>query len=133
MIAAVAVAIFEEDRVLVLRRAAGRDAGPGIWETVSGRLAEGEQPLDAARREVAEETGLAVTLRERPVDAYVARRGSAPMIVVAYRADRVSGEVRRSSEHDAHEWLTVAELEDRGVPARLIDAIVAAARAGAAT
>lgn len=41
--------------VLLLERA----ADPGFWQSVTGSLENGEAPLDAAVREVAEETGIA--------------------------------------------------------------------------
>lgn len=43
---------------LALRRAPGRPLG-GVWQPVTGKIARGETALDAARREVLEETGLA--------------------------------------------------------------------------
>ncbi|MBX3270158.1 MAG: NUDIX domain-containing protein [Sandaracinaceae bacterium] len=122
-VVAVAAVIVDGERVLALRRAPQRDAGAGLWETVSGRVEPGEDPLDATRREIAEESGLEVALDRRPIDAYAARRGEAPMIVVVYRARRVAGEVRRSDEHDEHAWVTPAELRARGAPPRLCDAV----------
>ena len=48
-----------EDRVLLLRGTDPADRSRGEWWfTPGGGLDEGEQPLDAARRELAEETGL---------------------------------------------------------------------------
>ena len=44
---------------LVLRRASGGRC-PGSWETVHGHIEAGETPADAARRELEEETGLAL-------------------------------------------------------------------------
>ena len=126
-IIAVAAAIVREGRVLAMRRAPPNDAGPGLWETVSGRLEPDEQPIDAIAREIAEETGLAIgseiALEERPVDAYVARRGERPMCVGFYAARATSGAVRRSSEHDDHAWLTPEELAARGSPPRLVEAV----------
>ena len=48
------------DRVLVLRRR----HPPGYWQSVTGALEWGETPLQAARRELYEETGLS----GRPVE-----------------------------------------------------------------
>jgi 8-oxo-dGTP diphosphatase len=45
-------------RILLARRA--REPGAGLWDLVGGFLDEGEEPLEALRREVREETGLDV-------------------------------------------------------------------------
>ena len=50
------------------RRFAAKDAGAGLWETVSGRVEADEAPLDAIAREVREETGLVVAIDPRPGD-----------------------------------------------------------------
>ena len=126
-VVAVAAVVFKGERVLAMRRAATKDAGAGLWETLSGRLEPDEQPLAALAREIEEESGLEVTIDPRPVDAYVARRGDLPMLLVVYRAEWVRGEVRRSDEHDAHGWWTPAEFRARSSLTRLADAIDRAA------
>jgi len=126
-IVAVGALIFRDERVLAMRRSAHKDAGAGLWETLSGRVRENEEPLDAIHREIAEECALRVALDERPVDVYAARRGALPMIVALYRARWVSGEVVRSDEHDAHAWWTPAEFRAGSTLTRLADAIDRAA------
>jgi 8-oxo-dGTP diphosphatase len=126
-IVAVAIAIFRGDRVLAMRRASGRDAGAGLWETISGRIAAGEDPLAAITREVREECGLEVRIDPRPVEAYAARRGDRPMTVIFFRGEHVAGEVVRSDEHDDHAWLTVEELAARTTLVRLVEAVRRAA------
>ena len=127
---AVAAVIIRGERVLAMRRSRHRDAGAGLWETVSGRVEPGESPLSAIAREITEETGLVVRVDPRPIDAYTARRGAAPMAVVVYRAAHVSGEVIRSDEHDAHAWWTPAEFRSRSTLSRLATAIDSAFDAG---
>lgn len=126
-VVAVAAVIFKGERVLAMRRAASKDAGAGLWETLSGRIEPGEEPLAALEREIDEECGLEVRIDPRPVDAYAARRGSAPMLVLVYRADWIAGEVRRSEEHDAHAWWTPEEFRRESTLERLADAIDRAA------
>jgi 8-oxo-dGTP pyrophosphatase MutT (NUDIX family) len=125
-VVAVAVVLIHEDRVLALRRAASKDVGAGVWETVAGRL-EGEESLEeAAHREVLEETGLPLANLTGPIDAYRMMRGDRDMVVVVYTGALI-GEGRepsiaRSAEHDAHAWLTLEEAE-RDMPPRLAQAL----------
>ena len=120
---AVAALIYRDGRVLAMQRSTNKDAGAGLWETLSGRVERGEEPLDAVRREIAEECGLTVDVDPRPVDAYAARRRGQPMVVVLYRAHYVSGEVVRSEEHDDHAWLTPDEFDARTPLKRLVQTV----------
>lgn len=122
LVAVVAV-IFRGGRVLAMRRAKAKDAGAGLWETLSGRVTPDEHPLDAVRREIGEECGLQVTVEARPIDVYVARRGEVPMTVIVYRAEWRSGEVVRSHEHDDHRWVTPEEFRALTTLTRLADAV----------
>ncbi len=130
-VVAVAAVVFRDGRVLAMRRAADRQAGPGLWETLSGRLQLGEAPASAVAREIAEECGLPVTVDPRPVTAYQARRAGEPMVVVVFRADAGPGEVVRTPEHDAHAWLTPEAFAERSTLRPLVDAVFLAARLGA--
>lgn len=112
-ITAVCAVIMRDTRFLSLRRAAWKDASPGVWEAVSGRLEPGEQPLEAVSREISEETGLTVTLDPRPLRALTADRAGLPMTVIYYRAASQAGEPHLSDEHDRWEWLTPAQFRER--------------------
>ena len=94
--------------VLALRRAPGRTRA-GAWEIVHGTIEPGETPVQASRRELAEETGLA------PVALYNLSRTEAfyqhdadVLAVIPVFAAFVAGgaEARLSEEHDRCEWLT---------------------------
>lgn len=124
---AVAALVFREGRVLSMRRAATKDAGAGLWETLSGRVQRGESPLAAVQREIDEECGLQVTIDPRPFEAYAATRAGEPMVVIVYRARYEAGEVRMSEEHDAFAWLFPDELAARTPLTALVQAVRAAA------
>lgn len=114
-------------RVLAMRRAADR-AGAGLWETLSGRVEQGEEPHDALLREIDEESGLTVALEPRPFATYAAARRGLPMIVILHRARWLAGEVRRSPEHDAHAWLTADAFRARSTLEKLAAVVTRALR-----
>ena len=122
-IVAVAAIIVRDGKVLAMRRAADKDAGAGLWETLSGRVELGEEPLDAVRREIAEECGLAVRLEPRPLTVYHAKRNDEPMMVIVYRAHYGSGEVVMSDEHDDYGWVTAEDFAKRSTLAKLVNAV----------
>jgi 8-oxo-dGTP diphosphatase len=123
-VVAVAAIIFREgSKILAMRRAATKDAGAGLWETLSGRVPLGEEPLESIRREIQEECGLTVSVEEQPFTTYQAFRNTLPMIVIVYRAHYVSGEVILSDEHDAFEWLTPAEFAERSTLTKLVETV----------
>jgi len=119
---AVTVLVFRADRMLSMRRAATEEAGPGLWEGVSGRVRAGEDPVAAARREVDEETALRVNVQMTPITAYAALRRGEPMTVIVFSAEHEEGEVVLSEEHDAYRWCGLRELTEMGVPEKLVDA-----------
>lgn len=121
-IVAVAAIIVRDGKILAMRRAAN-NVGPGLWETVSGRVDAGEEPFDAVRREIAEESGLTVAVEPRPLTSYQATRAGEPMMVIVYRAEYVSGEVVRSDEHDEHAWLSAAEFAERSTLTKLVETV----------
>lgn len=122
-VVAVAALIVREGRVLSLRRAPDNLAGPGLWETVSGRIEHGEAPLAAVKREIIEETALEVEVEERPWAAYPALRRGQPMIVIVFRARYLRGAVQISHEHDAYAWLDADELAARSTLTLLVDSV----------
>jgi len=52
----------ETGKILLVKRADDYDFRPGEWEFMSGRMNQYEEPEDALRREVKEETGLDVEI-----------------------------------------------------------------------
>ena len=122
-VVAVAAVIVKENKVLAMRRSLTKDAGPGLWETLSGRVMLGEEPLDTVKREIAEESGLEVRLEPRPYIVYQASRLNKPMILILYKADYLSGEVQMSDEHDAYDWLNAKEFAARSSLTKLVDVV----------
>jgi dATP pyrophosphohydrolase len=115
---------------LVLRRASGGRC-PGSWETVHGHIEPGETPADAARRELEEETGLALERLynlSRVETFYQHRLDEVALVPVFAAFVALNAAVRTGAEHDRFEWLPTAEARVRFAwprEARGLDDVVA--------
>ena len=63
------------DRFVMLHRPSTSRSYPGRWSLVSGKMESGESPVDTARREILEETGISVGDVYGSIDALVVREG----------------------------------------------------------
>ncbi len=100
--------------VLLLRRAAAGRC-PGSWEVVHGSIEPGETPRQAALRELQEETGLSPErlYNLSRVEAFY-RHGADEVGFIPVFAALVATDVPRlSPEHDAQEWLPLADAGGR--------------------
>jgi len=121
MLKGAAVVIFDEEgRVLILLRPENMTWAPGKWALPGGHIEEGEKPIDAAVREVREETTLEIS---DPVEFYTSDNGE-----VRYFTTRVSkANVTIDWEHNDFAWAYPEDLTnyDR-VP--VLDKVVQRAR-----
>ena len=88
-----------------MRRAAGVRC-TGAWELVHGSIEPGERPVDAARREVREETGLIVQrLYSITVNPFYFHRTDTVQLAIVFAAVVApDAEVVTGPEHDAVKW-----------------------------
>ncbi len=103
-----------EWHALVLRRGPTTRC-PGSWEAVHGHIESGEEPEDAAIREVREETGLAVqrlyNVTVQPFYLHAIHTIELAVVFAAF-VDR-KAVVTRGAEHDASEWLPAKDALGR--------------------
>jgi ADP-ribose pyrophosphatase YjhB (NUDIX family) len=112
---ACALCVDREGRILLARRASS--LFHGAWDLPGGFLEEGEHPLDGIRREVREETGLAVEPEEF-VGVWMDRYGddeSAPATLNLYWTARViGGDAEAADDVSELRWFSPEELPARG-------------------
>jgi len=97
----------ERGRVLLLRHVLRRGSG---WGIPGGFLARGEQPEEAVRREVREETGLEL---ERVELAFVRALGNVRQVEIIFRASMRASAIeglKKSFEVDRAEWFEAGAL-----------------------
>lgn len=100
--------------VLALRRAPGGRCS-GAWEVVHGSIEEGETPLQAALRELGEETGLAPErlYNLSRVETFYRHRVDEVAFIPVFAAFVQNAATRLSGEHDAFEWLSFPAARER--------------------
>ena len=111
------IVINDDDQVLVIRR-----DDNGHWEAPGGVLELGESFEDGVRREVLEETGVAV-LVERLTGVY--KNLTHGIVALVYRCRAAGGEPHPTEEAREVCWMTREQVESSMSPAfavRVIDA-----------
>ena len=118
----VKVVVHDGDRVLLLHRHESRG---GFWQPITGTLENGEPELDAARREIVEETGqtgepkpLGVRQSFMIESQYLASRGYATPIIASEAAFAARLDSRLpirldAEEHDTYGWFSFAEAYEK--------------------
>lgn len=117
---AVKAAILNDDRLLVLNKSAD-ERSRGVEPTVQydfpgGRMEFGEQPVEALKREVYEETGLDIEVGQL-IDAWtiVDRDFGLQLVGLTYLCRKRTGEVQLSDEHVAASWLSRMEIQEQRI------------------
>jgi ADP-ribose pyrophosphatase YjhB (NUDIX family) len=105
------------NRILLIRRA--NDPGKGLWSIPGGLIEVGESLRDAAKREVEEETGVAVEIGDLldVVENIVhdeSGRVKFHYVLVDFKAKPVSGDVEITPSSEALEagWFTPEEIRN---------------------
>jgi UPF0271 protein len=139
-VAVVAAAILDGSRVLLARRGPAMSLA-GRWEMPGGKVRSGETPRQALVREIFEELGLSIEVRE-PLGHGSALVAGQRVVLEAFLARLLGGEAGRRielREHAEAGWFSAAELggldwseADQPIVPRLAAALNLAAQASPA-
>ena len=95
---AVSVFVEEAEKVLLVRRSVEPECG--LWSFPGGYLDAGEDPIRAADRECLEETGMQAHVTDFLVMISDAGQARGADLVLVYRADVISGDLRAGDDVD---------------------------------
>lgn len=111
-------------RILAVKRATGTRC-TNAWETIHGRLDDGERPEQGAVREVMEETGLTISglynVTVQPF--YLHMFGTVQLAVVFAAFVDEPATVILGDEHQSYEWLTPDDAAARFAWPREVEAL----------
>lgn len=101
-----------DGKILVLKRSNKDDHKPGVWETVGGGMDRQETPQEALMREIQEETGLTVRVKE-PFNVFTFKKDTGEFKVgITFLCEYFDGEVALSSEHSEYRWIEPKEFSE---------------------
>jgi dATP pyrophosphohydrolase len=108
--------VQSKPRFLILKRAVNEELYPNIWQIVTGTIKDKESALDAALRELNEETGLPVKRcwTVPYVDSYFDRSKNTVQLAPVFAVE-VDGaaKLKLSSEHQDFKWLAYREAKNK--------------------
>ena len=109
---AVMMAVDDKKRVLLVRQYR-LPADKYMWELPAGRLDPGEKPLQAAKRELAEETGYKARTWKKLASYYASPGFVLERMTIFLATDLVAGTATpMEDERIETRWFTVKELAD---------------------
>lgn len=100
-----------DGKILIVKRSRDDDHAPGLWETVGGGMDENVSPQENLKREIREEVGLEVVVKE-PFNVFSFTKDTGEFkIGITFVCDFVSGDVKLSHEHTEFEWIDPADFK----------------------
>lgn len=104
--------VRRDGKILVLKRSTTDDHLPDVWETPGGGVDQEENPQEALRREILEETGLAVTIG-KPFNVFTFRKDTGEFKVgITFLCEYAGGEVKLSGEHSEYRFIDPKEFAE---------------------
>lgn len=100
----------KEGKYLFLQRSDSYAKAPGEWDIPGGRINTRTPLLENLKREIQEETGLALTKEPRLIAAQDIFAGDKHVVRLSY-IGVIEGEPRLSEEHKGFEWFPVKVLK----------------------
>jgi 8-oxo-dGTP pyrophosphatase MutT (NUDIX family) len=114
----VEIILKKNDKILLAKRSQEAMVAPGVWNVPAGKVKFHEIPLEAAFREVKEETNIDVEeLTEIHVRTFEGNTASEPIyrLIYTYVADITDAQLANfhlNEEHSEYVWVSQDELND---------------------
>ncbi len=111
--AAKAFIVDDHDKILIIKRADDDVQKPGIWEIPGGRLQQGENPIKGLVREVKEEAGLNIEVKNILEVHKFTRDDSQKICMSVYLCKPLNFDIKLSPEHTEFEWIHITKAKNK--------------------
>jgi hypothetical protein len=113
IIESVSSAIVVDGKVLMLKRPSDACSFPDVWSLVAGKIEYGESPVEAAKREIIEETGITVFSPDRSGIPVMVREKDIIWKVYPFLYRMKSADPQLNHENLSFEWVCPDDLPSK--------------------
>jgi 8-oxo-dGTP pyrophosphatase MutT (NUDIX family) len=108
------IVLNDKKEILLIKRSEVEKNNPNLWEVPGGKLDEGQDVANALEREVLEETGLLVYVRNRLAyfESFIIPEGrykGMPYIAIVGISIAENQDCKLSEEHQDYKWCSYEE------------------------
>ncbi len=103
--------VSKEGKCILEKRFDDSHSYPGCWSLVAGKIEDGETPVEAAKREILEETGIKVGEPKGSMDPLYVREGKVLFKVFPFHFDSEGQEPALNDENERYMWASVEDAE----------------------
>jgi 8-oxo-dGTP diphosphatase len=97
--------IFNNNKLLLIKRHQNDPHCPEEWEVPGGRINENETLIQGLQREIKEETGLDAIIKNSFATENFVRDDGQPINMTHFICEYTCGEIKLSEEHCTYEWV----------------------------
>ena len=109
--------IVDGGKLLIVKRSPDEDHAPGAWGLPGGGLEPGESPFDGLKREIMEETGLEIEIKN-PIRVHHFKRDNGQIVtMVTFLCKPLTTAVALNHEHVDYSWEVIDRVREKLHPA----------------